>query len=246
MYYVQYTVGSAEHLPNIDVIVGPWGEGTSPDGTSARRACVQARAGGRAHGDRRRGAPFRPTRGLRPSARARRRGRDTAREGRIPHGRPRLPAGPSHAGRHLARSVVPHGERALERAGCGLTRDDGEARPWAGEWREGSGSADRSDVTVIGIYWVKAPSRMARARSRGSRDRTPYDRFNPPPRDRRARGRARRARQKSGKLRVVGWRRGGQGRLQVREPSSRARRAGDRTAHDRFDHALRDRRPAPK
>ena len=32
MYYVQYTVGSAEHLPNIDVIVGPWGEGTSPDG----------------------------------------------------------------------------------------------------------------------------------------------------------------------------------------------------------------------
>jgi hypothetical protein len=31
MYYVQYTVGSAEHLPVIDVIVGPWGEGTSPD-----------------------------------------------------------------------------------------------------------------------------------------------------------------------------------------------------------------------
>ena len=31
VYYVHYTVGSADHPPLIDVITGPWGEGTKPD-----------------------------------------------------------------------------------------------------------------------------------------------------------------------------------------------------------------------
>ena len=30
IYYVSWTAGSKEHLPNFDLIVGPWGEGTSP------------------------------------------------------------------------------------------------------------------------------------------------------------------------------------------------------------------------
>ena len=30
IYYVQWTVGSAEHLPNVDIVIGPWGEGTEP------------------------------------------------------------------------------------------------------------------------------------------------------------------------------------------------------------------------
>ena len=29
-YYVQWTVGSANHYPNIDLIVGSWGEGATP------------------------------------------------------------------------------------------------------------------------------------------------------------------------------------------------------------------------
>ena len=31
IYYVQWTVGSIEHLPNIDLIMGPWGDGADPD-----------------------------------------------------------------------------------------------------------------------------------------------------------------------------------------------------------------------
>jgi hypothetical protein len=30
IYYVQWTAGSKEHWPNFDLIVGPWGDGTSP------------------------------------------------------------------------------------------------------------------------------------------------------------------------------------------------------------------------
>ena len=30
IYYVQWTVGSAEHFPNIDLIIGPWGDGAEP------------------------------------------------------------------------------------------------------------------------------------------------------------------------------------------------------------------------
>jgi len=30
IYYVQWTVGSAEHFPNIDLIIGPWGAGAEP------------------------------------------------------------------------------------------------------------------------------------------------------------------------------------------------------------------------
>jgi hypothetical protein len=29
-YYVQWTVGSAEHFPNIDLIIGRWGDGADP------------------------------------------------------------------------------------------------------------------------------------------------------------------------------------------------------------------------
>lgn len=31
VYYVQWTVGSPDHFPNIDLIVGPWGEGAHAD-----------------------------------------------------------------------------------------------------------------------------------------------------------------------------------------------------------------------
>lgn len=31
LYFVQWTVGAAEHPPNIDLVIGPWGEGTSAD-----------------------------------------------------------------------------------------------------------------------------------------------------------------------------------------------------------------------
>jgi hypothetical protein len=30
IYFVQWTVGSAEHFPNIDLILGPWGAGADP------------------------------------------------------------------------------------------------------------------------------------------------------------------------------------------------------------------------
>ena len=31
VYYVSWTVGSAEHFPNIDLVIGPWGDGGSPN-----------------------------------------------------------------------------------------------------------------------------------------------------------------------------------------------------------------------
>ena len=31
IYYIQWTVGSPEHLPNIDLVMGPWSEGADPD-----------------------------------------------------------------------------------------------------------------------------------------------------------------------------------------------------------------------
>jgi hypothetical protein len=30
-YFVQWTVGSPDHHPNLDLVVGAWGEGTTPD-----------------------------------------------------------------------------------------------------------------------------------------------------------------------------------------------------------------------
>jgi len=30
IYYVQWTVGSAEHFPKIDLVLGPWGAGADP------------------------------------------------------------------------------------------------------------------------------------------------------------------------------------------------------------------------
>jgi len=30
IYYVQWTVGSAEHFPNIDLVLGPWGANADP------------------------------------------------------------------------------------------------------------------------------------------------------------------------------------------------------------------------
>ena len=31
VYYVQWTVGSAEHFPNIDLVLGPWGADADPN-----------------------------------------------------------------------------------------------------------------------------------------------------------------------------------------------------------------------
>lgn len=31
VYYVQWTVDSPDHFPNIDLIIGPWGDGTNAD-----------------------------------------------------------------------------------------------------------------------------------------------------------------------------------------------------------------------
>lgn len=31
VYFVQWTLGAPEHPPNIDLVIGPWGEGTSAD-----------------------------------------------------------------------------------------------------------------------------------------------------------------------------------------------------------------------
>jgi hypothetical protein len=32
MYYVQWTLGAPDHLPNVDIVMGPWGEGTDASG----------------------------------------------------------------------------------------------------------------------------------------------------------------------------------------------------------------------
>jgi len=31
VYFVHWTVGNADHFPNIDLIIGPWGEGAKPE-----------------------------------------------------------------------------------------------------------------------------------------------------------------------------------------------------------------------
>jgi len=31
VYYIQWTVGSADHLPNVDLVLGSWGDKASPD-----------------------------------------------------------------------------------------------------------------------------------------------------------------------------------------------------------------------
>lgn len=30
VYYIQWTVGSPDHFPNLDLVIGPWGEGFGP------------------------------------------------------------------------------------------------------------------------------------------------------------------------------------------------------------------------
>ncbi|MCK7595643.1 hypothetical protein [Pseudomarimonas salicorniae] len=30
LYYIQWTVGSPNHFPNLDLVIGPWGEGFGP------------------------------------------------------------------------------------------------------------------------------------------------------------------------------------------------------------------------
>lgn len=41
VYFVQWTVDSPDHYPNIDLIIGPWGEGTSAD--QRMLACLRFR-----------------------------------------------------------------------------------------------------------------------------------------------------------------------------------------------------------
>jgi hypothetical protein len=46
VYFVQWSVGHPEHTPNIDIILGPWGEGTTPGDRVLVSLLYQPRPGG--------------------------------------------------------------------------------------------------------------------------------------------------------------------------------------------------------
>jgi hypothetical protein len=46
IYFVQWTVGGPEHLPNVDLVLGPWGEGSEPTDRMLVSLAYQPRQGG--------------------------------------------------------------------------------------------------------------------------------------------------------------------------------------------------------
>lgn len=46
LYFVQWTVDDPGHLPNFDIVLGPWGEGTKPNDRMLVSLLYQPRLGG--------------------------------------------------------------------------------------------------------------------------------------------------------------------------------------------------------
>lgn len=46
VYFVQWTVNEPEHTPNIDIVLGPWGDGTAPSDRVLVSLLYQPRPGG--------------------------------------------------------------------------------------------------------------------------------------------------------------------------------------------------------
>jgi hypothetical protein len=46
VYFVQWTVNEPEHMPNFDIILGPWGDGTAPNDRVLVSLLYQPRLGG--------------------------------------------------------------------------------------------------------------------------------------------------------------------------------------------------------
>jgi hypothetical protein len=64
VYYVQWTHDKPEHFPNFDLIIGPWGDGTLPEGRVLVSLVYRPQAGGgsfmviNAHGRRAKGGLY--------------------------------------------------------------------------------------------------------------------------------------------------------------------------------------------
>jgi len=46
VYFVQWTVDEPEHMPNVDIVIGPWGDETSPNDRVLVSLLYQPRPGG--------------------------------------------------------------------------------------------------------------------------------------------------------------------------------------------------------